>query len=130
MPERGTNGFNSEELKQHLDEIDAADDELLELKMSHMTKCKGPREKIRNAMAAAKEAGLNMSSFRTVVAAHRAERKIEARIAELEADDQADFELMQQALGAFGETPLGEAALARAKAKQRGDKVMSSLNHN
>jgi len=37
--------------------------------------------------------------------------------------------LMEHALGAFGDTPLGAAALARAKARQQsGDKTMDSLH--
>src|SRR5262245_45475189 len=116
MVEReGSNGFDGDQLSGYLGQIDAADDKLLELKSQHMLACKTPRAKIRETMKAAKEAGLNMTSFRAVVAAHRAERKIDAKFAELEADDAADYEAMREALGDFGSTPLGDAALKKAK---------------
>jgi len=111
----GTNGFDPDQLNQYLGEIDKADDRLLELKSQHMLACKTPRAKIRETMKAAKEAGLNMAAFRTVVAEHRSQRKIEEKIAALEADDAQDFELMREALGDYGSTPLGEAALKKAR---------------
>jgi hypothetical protein len=120
------NGFNGEQINRYLAEIDDADDELLSLKSDHMTACKGPRSRIRNTMASAKEAGLNMAAFRTVVAAHRAERKVAAKLAELEADDASDYQAMREALGEFGNTPLGAAALDRAKPKS-GDESLDSL---
>ncbi len=111
----GANGFDPEQLTKYLDHIDSADDQLLKLKSEHMTACKGPRGKIKGVMKEARNAGLNMPALRAVIAKHRSERKIEEQIAELEADDKADYEEMQRALGDFGTSPLGEAALKRAK---------------
>lgn len=113
----GSNGFDGEQLDRYLAEIDKADDELIGLKVDHMRACKGPRGRIRGVMKEARESGANIEALRTVIAKHRAERKIEQRISELEADDLADFEEMQRALGEFGDTPLGEAALKRAQPK-------------
>ena len=119
MPKRAkTNGFDGDELAKYLTEIDKADDELGKLKSEHMEQCKRPRGWLRDTMGSAKEAGLNMNAFRAVVAEHRADRKIEKKLAELEPDDAADFEAMREALGPFGETPLGEAAIGKAKAKR------------
>jgi len=113
--EEGSNGFDGDEIAGYLEEIDKNDDKLLSLKSEYMSKCKTPRGKIREVMKQAKDGGLNMPAFRTIVAKHRAERKIEERIAKLEADDQADYEAMKEALGDFGSTELGEAALKRGK---------------
>ena len=113
-----SNGFDGDQLNSFLDKIDDADDELLSLKSDHMAACKKPRAKIRETMAEAKEAGLNMAAFRTVVAQRRAERQVEKKIAELEADDAADYAAMQEALGPFGDTPLGAHALERAKPRE------------
>ena len=112
-----TNGFDTEALRSYLETIDQADDDLLALKSQHMLGCKAPRSRIKEAMAAAREAGLPMTSFRAVVAAHRAERKVAARLAELEQDDLDQFEQMQAALGAYADTPLGQAALNRVKGR-------------
>jgi hypothetical protein len=121
-PEReGSNGFDAKQLDKFLREIDKADDELASLKSAHMEACKQPRGWLRDTMATAKEAGLNMTAFRAVVAEHRAERKIEQRLAELEADDAADYEAMLEALGGLSDMPLGEAALSKAKKPKHGD---------
>jgi uncharacterized protein (UPF0335 family) len=119
-----SNSFNAEQLKDYLDEIAVADGELLSLKMDYMQKCKGPRAQVREIMAAAKEAGVNMKALREVVADDRTRRRRERRIAELEADDLQDYEAMCEALGDYGSTPLGAAALKRAK----GEEALDSLN--
>lgn len=125
-PERdGANSFDGEQLEKYLKGIDKADDRLIKLKVEHMDACKGPRGHIRNIMKEARESGVNMEALRTVIAKHRAERKIEQRIAELEADDATDYEAMQEALGEFGDTDLGKAALRKAKPKAGSDKLES-----
>jgi len=70
-------------------------------------------------MAAAKEAGVNTVAFRATVAKHRAARKLQARLENLEADDRYAFDMIQEALGEFGDTPLGAAALDRARPRER-----------
>jgi hypothetical protein len=123
-PERdGSNSLDGEQLEKYLKAIDKADDRLIKLKVEHMDACKGPRGQIRNIMKEARESGVNMEALRTVIAKHRAERKIEQRISELEADDAADYEAMMQALGEFGDTDLGKAALRKAKPKGGGEKL-------
>jgi hypothetical protein len=119
----GGNGFTGQQLDKYIKEIDQADDELIELKIDHMNACKGPRGRIREVMKEAREAVDNIAAFRALVAKHRAERKIEARIAEMEADDRDDYEAMQDALGAFADTDLGKAALRKAKPKKGSDKL-------
>jgi uncharacterized protein (UPF0335 family) len=121
----GSNGFDAEVIGRYLDEIDDADDELLKLKSEHMLACKPVRARIKNTMKEARNAGLNMEAFRTVIAEHRANRKIDERIAELEEDDRQDYEAMRQALGKFGDTPLGSAALQRAKQREE---TLTNLN--
>jgi uncharacterized protein (UPF0335 family) len=121
-PEReGSNGF--EQVEKYLKSIDKADDALIKLKVEHMNACKGPRGRIRNIMKEARESGVNMEALRTVIAKHRSERKIEQRISELEADDRDSYEAMLEALGAFGDTDLGKAALRKAKPKGGSDKL-------
>jgi hypothetical protein len=124
----GGNNTKGKQLDSYLREIDKADDELLSLKMSHMAACKAPRGRIRHVMAQAREAGENLEAFRTLVAAHRADRKIDKRIAELEADDRAEFESLQEALGAFGDTALGQAALKRAAPKDGASDKLRDLH--
>lgn len=118
MPAReGSNGFDGKMLEKYLRDIDKADDALIKLKVEHMTACKGPRGQIRNVMKEARASGVNMEALRTVVARHRADRKIDQRVSEMEADDRQDYEAMEEALGAFADTDLGKAALSKAKGK-------------
>jgi len=121
----GSNNVKGKQLAGYLKEIDKADDDLVALKVEHMRACKGPRGRIRNVMKEARESGANMEALRTLIAAHRADRKIDQRIAELEADDRAEYESLQEALGAFADSPLGQAALKAAAPKDGagGDKL-------
>jgi uncharacterized protein (UPF0335 family) len=123
-PERdGENSFDGDQLEKYLKAIDKADDALIKLKVEHMEQCKGPRGRIRNIMKEARESGVNMEALRTVIAKHRADRKIEQRISELEADDAADYEAMMEALGEFSDTDLGKAALRKAKGSGGSEKL-------
>lgn len=119
-----TNGFDAAELKGVLSEIAEVDDELATLKGEYMAACKGPRQRIKEILATAKESGINIVAFREVLAKHRDDRKQERRIADLEADDASAYELMLDALGEFADTPLGKAALGRAK----GDDTLDTLS--
>jgi hypothetical protein len=124
MRELGSNGFDPDHLNKHLTIIDEAD-ELATLLGEYRQSRKAPRTRIKNAMAMAKEDGINLTAFREVVAARRAKRAQERRVADLEPDDLADYEEVQRALGEFGDTPLGAAALS--KAKPRGEEAPDTL---
>jgi hypothetical protein len=119
-----TNGYDKDQLQSYLDEVAEQDDALLSLKSDYMNACKGPRSKIKDILARAKEADINMVAFREVLAKHRDVREQERRIADLEDDDRSAFELMLDALGEFGNTPLGQAALDRAK---QSDETLGGL---
>jgi hypothetical protein len=114
MPDR-TNGYDSEKLNGFLQQIAEVDDELASLKGEYMAACKGPRQKIKTILAEVREGGVNLTAFREILTRHRDARRAERRIADLEADDLDAYSLMEQALGEFGDTPLGKAALDRAK---------------
>jgi hypothetical protein len=117
---------NSQSPAEFLKAIDKADDDLMSLRSSYMSSCKGPRGAIKATMSQAREAGINMTAFRELLTQHREERRQDRRLGELEADDIAAFEEMVEALGEFGDTPLGDAALR--KAKPRGEESLDGLN--
>jgi hypothetical protein len=115
--EHGHNGYDSEQLERFLHAIDREHDELDKLKSEYMIECKGPRGRIRETMKTAKESGISMIAFREIVAKHLADRKFNKRLDELEDDERSAVEQMMEALGEdFVTTPLGSAALDRAKA--------------
>jgi hypothetical protein len=120
-----TNGYDSDELKSYLDSIDAEDEKLLSLQSDYMNLCKGPRGRIRETIATAKEAGVNMVAFRMVLEKHRMAKRHQRHVEELEADDGNSYQKMLDALGVFADTPLGVAALDKAA---KGDQVLDQLS--
>jgi hypothetical protein len=121
-----TNGYDREVIAALVARIDKLDDELLTLRGEYMAACKGPRSRIKDVMAEAREAEVNMTAFRELLHSHRDDRKRQARIDALEADDRDAYELLEEALGEFGDTELGRAALKRAKPKG-DDEALSDL---
>jgi hypothetical protein len=105
-------------ISNFLHAIDAADDELLSLRGSYMSQCKGPRATIAEIKGSARESGVNMKAFAVILKGHRADRQQAKRIAELEAEDADAYAEMEEALGAFADTPLGSAALEGARPKR------------
>jgi hypothetical protein len=121
-----SNGFSPDQLNAYLAPIDKADEELASLRGEYMADCKGPRASIKNAKKLAKHAGINMAAFNELVETRRAARAKEQRLAKLEYSDLDDYNAMIAALGEFGDTPLGAAALERAK--PRGEEALDSLD--
>ena len=127
MPESQTNSHNRDALQRYLGAIDGEDDELATLKDEYIERCKGPRERIRDVVKAAEENGVNVVAFRALLKKHRSDRRQERRVAELEPDDALSYEMMVGALGDFGSTELGQAALNRAKPRQDGDETLNTF---
>ena len=121
----GSNGFDPETLQRYLTPIDEADDELASLLGTYREGCIGPRARIKNAKAMAKKDGVNPTAFNELIATRRAERAKQRRLDAMEYDDRGDYEAMVAALGEFGDTALGAAALAAAKAK--GEQALAGL---
>jgi hypothetical protein len=126
MPD-GSNGFDATELQGYLDRLDEQDDALMSLKGAFMRDCQAPRAQIKEILGEVREAGHSMVAFRTVLAQHRSERRIERKIAELEGDDAETYEMMAQALAGLADTPLGEAALDRKRRRGRREGNLDSL---
>jgi hypothetical protein len=111
------NGNNFEAMVRGLiEEIDAMDEEIARAKAVCAEVCAEPRAQIKAIKARAKEEGISPVAFAEVLKQHRAARAEHVRLAAMEPDDRSEFERLEAALGVFAETPLGAAALARAKA--------------
>lgn len=109
-------GHNSK-IADYFAEIDLFDDEIDRLRGTYLERCKGPREAIREILQSVKDADLNVIAFKILLREHRELRRHEKRVAELDLVDKSDYESMAAALGDFGATPLGDAALKKAKKK-------------
>jgi DNA-binding phage protein len=112
-----SNGYDGEEIQRFLNAISHEHDELDKLKSAYMLKCKGPRGKIKGVMKSARDSEVNLVAFRAAVKKYLDDRKHQKRLAGLEDDDAEAYDLIVEALGGLGDTPLGQAALARAKPK-------------
>ena len=119
--------YSKDKLEGYLSEIDVCDDEIASYKGEYMQRCVGPRDRIKEIMTAAKDGGVNPVAFRNALKAHRDERAQEKRIAALDVADRADYETIMEALGAYADTELGQAALARAQAQQENDAALDGL---
>jgi hypothetical protein len=111
----GRNGYDGEQIQKFLDQIAKVDDELLTLKGEYMSSCRGPRSRIKDVLAQVRDSDINMPAFRELLKKDREDRARQARIDALEADDRDAYEMLEQALGPFGETDLGQAALRKAR---------------
>jgi hypothetical protein len=116
-----TNGGPLAGLKGYLEEIDRVDDDLDVLRSEYMNNCKPLRGEIAEICASAKEAGLNMKSFRAILRKHRADRRHDKHLEKLDLADLSDYKSMEEALGPLLDTPLGQAAIQRAEG---GDKPL------
>lgn len=89
--------------------------DLLSERGGYMQRCRVIREAITGIYDEAKDAGIPKKELRALIRTRELERKIEQTRADLEADEQATFEQLAEALGDFGNTPLGQAALDGAR---------------
>jgi len=115
----GGNGFpNQAVVRDVVARIEEQLSELLSERGKYMQRCRNIRERIGEIYDEAKdEHSLPKKVLRKLIRTRELERRIENSIAELEADDRQTYEMLEDALGDFGETPLGQAALAAQKLK-------------
>jgi len=114
QPAKG-NGFDQATLQAIVGKIEGNLADLLSERGAYMQRCRVIREAITAVYDDAKEHGIPKKELRAVIRTRELERKIEQTRADLEADEQATFEQLQDALGDFGHTPLGQAALDGAR---------------
>src|SRR5262249_38279555 len=112
-----TNGYDPEVLRSVVEDIEGCMSDLASEKGAYMNRCRGIREGISAAYDRAKENGIKRKELKTLVKNREAQRKIEEREAALEDDERDAYTKMKESLGAFGDTPLGTAALDRARPK-------------
>lgn len=127
----GANTANPEAVERWVTEIEKHFDTLASLQGAYMKECADVRQLIKKAKKAAKGENVNVAALNGVLELRKKMRSIEKAREELEAEDILDeVDMMLEALGGFEDTPLGGAAVDRAKAKQdRKNKALASLNN-
>lgn len=100
--------------KRFVSEIESCLEELLSERGTYMSRCKGIRERIKDWKDAANEAGIPRKALNIELKRRDLESKIEGLTKDLEEDDADVVEQLRDALGGFGDTPLGSAAIGAA----------------
>lgn len=80
----------------------------------YMQKCKRIREGMSDDYDRASDKGISKKLLKKIIKERELERKIEALTDDLEADERSELEMLVEKLGAFVDTPLGKAAVAKA----------------
>lgn len=124
----GHNSQDKAKIASFFKDIDAADEELATLKSAYMTRCKRPRKKIHEALLSAKAAGTDMAAMRALIAERRDERRIKRRREELEPGEADAMDSIGAALGDFGSTELGKAAIGKARKDGKAAKGEAALD--
>jgi uncharacterized protein (UPF0335 family) len=106
-----TNGFDGPVLQSIVGRIEESLADLLSERGAYMQRCRVIREAITAVYDDAKEKGIPKKELRALIRTRELERKIEQTRSDLEADELETFEQLAEALGDFGNTPLGQAAL-------------------
>jgi hypothetical protein len=99
-------------------------EELASEQGSYMQRCRTIRETMGSIYDQAKNKGITKKVLSAQVKRHRLLQKAQRCRADLEADEQSEFDLIVTSLGPLADLPLGEAAIESAK----GQLVLDSLN--
>ena len=119
MTTTATNGFDQELVRDLVGQIESHLVDLLSERGVYMAKCKAIRARIGEVYEVARDRGVDKKALRQVIHTRELERKIEDSIAKLEADTRETYEMLEAALGDFGDTPLGAAALSAKRAQEQ-----------
>lgn len=107
-----TNGIDIAAATEYVERIENLNDEIASAKGEYMNIAKARREDIGHVLTEAKdEHGIPKKALKAIIKQRELESKIKALVDMDDMDDQAAFEQLREALGEFGNTPLGQAAL-------------------
>ena len=110
----GRNTWDPKKLEGYYGEINRVYNELESEKGSYMARCKALRDEIKDILETAKQAdGIPKKVMKGIVKEQGLLRKAEAIRDDMD-DLQDDFDTIKHALGLLEDTPLGQAALAKA----------------
>lgn len=107
-------------------EILSYEDDLLSERGSYMKTCQGIRSQIADVYDSAKQKGITKKVLKAAIKEHGLRRKVEACRADLEADEQHEYDMLREKLGPLAGLPLGEAAL-KGSGNSKGAETLESL---
>ena len=110
-----TNGLNEGQVRGFFKEAEAEMDEIDSIMADAVAKCQPHKDQIKEIIKeAAESSGIPKKVFRTKLRERSLLRRADACRGSLSAAQQDEFDLVSEALGQFGDTPLGKAALDAA----------------
>jgi uncharacterized protein (UPF0335 family) len=123
MAKHLTNGLDPDAAKSFVDSIEGHLADLKSERGSYMNRCRGIREAITAVYDDAKGQGIRRKALQTLIKERGLEQKIIELREAMEADDNANYELLVEAISGLEGTPLGDAAVAADRAAGRGKRV-------
>lgn len=108
------NGYDPEKTASFVERIENLDGERETAHMEYMSVCKRIAKDKAEVLNEAKDMGFEKKSLKAKIKERALRRKMESVREDLEGETQDNFDLLSKALGEFGDSPLGQAALAKA----------------
>lgn len=118
------NAASEAEVRTAFTEILACEAELASERGSYMQRCKVVRGQIAEVYDGAKQKGITKKVLKATVREHLLRVRAEACRADLEADEQHEYDQLCEKLGDLADLPLGRAALR----KTDGADTLASLS--
>jgi uncharacterized protein (UPF0335 family) len=110
-----TNGFDRSQLESFINRVEGLEEEIASTMGTAMRECKVLRGDIKDVYAEAKDKGIPMKALKAEVKLKRLDREKAKVIAGLDQEDEQSLDAIQDALGDFASSPLGEAVLKAAR---------------
>ena len=115
-----TNGLNESQVKGFFAEAEDEMASIDEIMREATEKCQVHKDRIKEIAKEAAESGVPKKVFRTKLRERSLLRRADACRDTLSEAQRDEYDLVSQALGQFGDTPLGSAALDRARPEGAG----------
>lgn len=119
----GSNGATQDQIKDAFDGVLRCHGELASERGAYMQRCRQIRKEIADVYEGAEDYGINRRALKAKVKEHQLQEKLLAIRDALEDDDRSEFDQCTAALGDFGGTPLGAAALDGARRRDALDEL-------
>lgn len=110
-----SNGFDKDKLKSYIDRIQNLEDEIASEMGTAMRQCKALRDDIKDIVTEAKDNGIPAKALKAEIKLLSLDRQKAKIVAGLDQEDEQSLEAIQDALGDFASSPLGESVLKAAR---------------
>ena len=114
-----TNGIDHDAATSFVERIESLNADLASEKSDYMLRCKPIHEAIAQVLDEATEAGIRKRALKVKVKTRQHLRKAAQLESELEDDDRANYQLLDDAIPGLDDLPLGIVALERDRAMGR-----------